>query len=155
MDNSKVHTSNKWMEYLNSLSWRSLFLSPYSPEYAPIVLLFNHLKQKLSYHWKDLVINLNKKEGLRQIKEWLAAIDKSTIISFWIHSMQIVKKTINKEEDISMSLKASIVKIWIKVLLSILKYSKNTKKKYWDNWKARTFIKMETFNWKRFENITR
>ena len=63
MDNCRIHTSKKCMGYLNFLGCKIILLSPYSPEYVPIELLFNLLKQTLSFHWKDLVVNLKKKEG--------------------------------------------------------------------------------------------
>ena len=95
MDNCRIHTSKKTKKLLSSLGWKILFLYPYSPENAPIELLFNFLKQKLAMHWKDLIVNLNKKVRFKQIKEWLATIDRSVVISFWIHSIQNMKETIS------------------------------------------------------------
>ena len=94
MDNCRIHTSTKTKQYLSSLGWRVLILSPYSPEFAPIELLFNHLKQKLAMHWKDLIVDLKKKEGFKQIKEWMAAIKRSNIISFMTLSFKSISDTI-------------------------------------------------------------
>ena len=82
MDNSPIHPSWKWKRFLNSLGWRILFLSPYTSEYAPIKLMFNVLKQNISTHCKDLLINLKRSEGLKQVKDCMVAISKYTIVSF-------------------------------------------------------------------------
>ena len=94
MDNSRIHTSIKCKKFLNLLGWRVMFLSPYSPQFAPIELMFRVLKQRLSIHWKDQIINLKKSDGFKQVKEWMATVDRSLIISFWRHAVRRIKLTI-------------------------------------------------------------
>ena len=88
LDNCPIHKSKKSMDSLGSIGWKTLFLAPYSPEWAPIELLFNTLKKRLIKHSKSQIINLGKEEGFKNIQEWLATFTKKEIQSYW-------KETIN------------------------------------------------------------
>ena len=52
-----------------------LSVSVYSPDFAPIELLFNTLKMKTFYPRKRMNMKLKKDKGLRAIKECLGTID--------------------------------------------------------------------------------
>ena len=95
MDNSPIHTSYKWSKYMNSLNWKIMFLSPYSPEYCPIELLFRTLKRRLSNHCKNQIIRLKKKEGYDNIIECLCTISREEILSFWKQTMRNISKTLD------------------------------------------------------------
>ena len=95
LDNSPIHCSNETMKYLDQIGWTIIFLAPYSPEYAPIELLFHMLKMNLAKHCKGIKVNLSKENGKRAIKEWIALISHSDIISFWIKAMNNVKNSLN------------------------------------------------------------
>ena len=47
LDNAKVHRSREMIEVLDRLNCAHLFLPPYSPDYNPIELYFNHVKTNL------------------------------------------------------------------------------------------------------------
>ena len=55
-DNWQVHKSKAWLKYLNEVWWRILFLSAYSPDFAPIELLFNTLKRKITTQEKGCIV---------------------------------------------------------------------------------------------------
>ena len=80
MDNSKVHKTNKVLDLLDKCGAKIAFIPAYTPSLAPIELIFNVFKRSLNKQWKDRTVILNKLEGLRQIKETLALIDKTMII---------------------------------------------------------------------------
>ena len=52
-----------------------LSVSVYSPDFAPIELLFNTLKMKTFYPRKRMNMKLKKDKGQRAIKECLGTID--------------------------------------------------------------------------------
>ena len=53
LDNSPIHTSKEWMKYMNSWGCMIMLLPPYSPQFAPIELLFRTLKRRLQIHGKN------------------------------------------------------------------------------------------------------
>ena len=68
LDNSPIHCSNETMKYLDQIGWTIIFLAPYSPEYAPIELLFHMLKMNLAKHCKGIKVNLSKENGKKSNK---------------------------------------------------------------------------------------
>lgn len=83
LDNSPVHTSNKSLVWLNNLGCKVIFLSPYSPEFAPIERFFNVLKKRWATHTKGQVIDLKQSKGTQTIKECLSTITPGEVVSFW------------------------------------------------------------------------
>ena len=47
-----------------------------------IEFLFNYLKYKFFSHYRNLVVNLEGKESLKEFNEWIITINKNTIIEF-------------------------------------------------------------------------
>ena len=92
LDNWTIHKSATSLDVLNKLGWRIVFLSPYSPEWAPIELLFNTLKRRLQIHCKNMIVNLSKEEGFRNVKECLATFSKQKIISYWRRSLKSISE---------------------------------------------------------------
>ena len=83
LDNCPVHKCKKSLEALNEFGATILFLPVYTPEFAAIELLFNWLKKLITRQWRFQVINLHSKEGVRNIREAVAAVSKSEIVSYW------------------------------------------------------------------------
>ena len=83
LDNCPIHKSRKSLEELNRRGWKVIILAPYSPEWAPIELMFNTLKRRLQRHTKNVMINLSKEEGFNRIREWLATFSNQEIVSYW------------------------------------------------------------------------
>ena len=44
IDDCPIHKSKEFLNEINKLGWKTMFLSPYSPEYAAIEMMFNLLK---------------------------------------------------------------------------------------------------------------
>ena len=96
LDNSPIHKSKKSLKHLNKFGWDILYLSAYLPDFAPIELLFNSLKRKLSKQEKGNVVKLNSEAGLRSIIECMASISRAEIVSYWISSMKWVSDVLSK-----------------------------------------------------------
>ena len=96
LDNSPIHKSKKSLKHLDEFGWDILFLSAYSPDFAPIELLFNSLKRKLSKQEKGNVVKLNSEARLRSIRECMASISRAEIVSYWISSMKWVSEVLSK-----------------------------------------------------------
>ena len=88
LDNWLIQKSKKWINYFNKLGCYTVFLSPYTPEYAQVELLFNTLKIRLVKQVRNTIIKLNTEEGLRNIKEVLTTFTKEEIVSYWIKSFK-------------------------------------------------------------------
>ena len=58
------------------------------PDFAPIELLFNTLKRRISIQEKGKIVRLNKNEGLRAIKDCLSSINRDEIKFYWIVVMK-------------------------------------------------------------------
>ena len=71
LDNSLIHHSKVWLEYLNKLRWIILFLASYSPEYAPIELLFLLLKRSPIDRSDDDLFKLKTNREVEIIEEWM------------------------------------------------------------------------------------
>ena len=77
--NSRIHKTKGCLDIFEKSGAKVAFIPSYTPSLAPIELIFNVLKRFLSKQWKNRTTILNKPEGLREIKEALAVIDKSII----------------------------------------------------------------------------
>ena len=65
------------------------------PDFAPIELLFNTLKRRISIQEKGKIVRLNKNEGLRAIKDCLSSINRDEIKSYWIVVMKNILQEIS------------------------------------------------------------
>ena len=57
IDKSPIHTSKIWKEFFNSLRIITLFLHPYSLEYALVELLINVIKQRFVINERETLSN--------------------------------------------------------------------------------------------------
>ena len=69
MNNSSIHRSAKVQNNLKERNWYGLFLPPYAPELAPIELLFGILKKQIISRKTNVVINLKKWIGNKNVKK--------------------------------------------------------------------------------------
>ena len=98
LDNWQVHKSKAWLKYLNEFGWRILFLPAYSPDFTPIEMLFNTLKRKIIRKEKGNIVKLKSKEGMRSIKECLAATSKEEIVSYWVSAIKWISRVILEDK---------------------------------------------------------
>ena len=82
IDNCLIHTSRNSMKNLNELKCQIVFLLPYSPQLAPIEMMFHVMKRKICKHYKGEIIRLCSKDGIRNIIEILATFTNEQIVSF-------------------------------------------------------------------------
>ena len=88
LDNCPVHKSKRSLKQLNKYGCRVCFLPAYSPDFAPVKLLFNFLKHKLSVQENGISVKLNSEVGLQSIKEWMATFSRCEIISNWVSALR-------------------------------------------------------------------
>ena len=94
MDNSPIHTSKIWKDFFNSLGWVTLFLPPYSPEYAPVELFFNVIKQRFVFKWKGRFVKLKLKDSIWELKSWIESVKEWEVLSFWTQTTRNILSTI-------------------------------------------------------------
>ena len=91
LDNLKVHRSGATMKFLSKCDTLFSFIPAYTPEIAPIELVFNILKKRLIKQTPVNGLKLYKKEALREIREAFSSIDLAEIQKCFLHSFQIMK----------------------------------------------------------------
>ena len=80
IDNSPVHTSRNSMKNLNELKCQVVFLPPYTPQLAPIEMMFHVMKRKIYKHSEGEEIRLCSKDRMRTIKETLATFTNEKLL---------------------------------------------------------------------------
>ena len=91
LDSLKVHMSGATMKFLSKCDTPFPFVPAYTPEIAPIELVFNILKKRLIKQTPVNGLKLYKKEALRKIIEAFSSIDRAEIQKCFLHSFQIMK----------------------------------------------------------------
>ena len=83
MDNSSIHKSKKTLDFIRKRKAFYSFLPAYSPEVAPIELLFNVIKRRLTKNKRYNIINLSGEDVMNKIREILASVSRAEILRFW------------------------------------------------------------------------
>ena len=99
LDNCPMHKSKRSLKQLNEYGCRVCFLPAYSLDFAPVELLFNSLKRKFSVQEKGISVKLNSEVGLRTIKEWMATLSMSEIISYWISALRRISWSLSNDAN--------------------------------------------------------
>jgi transposase len=79
------------------MGMKVLFIPPYTPEFAPVELVFAKLKMLLRRKVKERALKINKDEGINQITQIMNQIAKPEIIRCWqnliskIHNLILIK----------------------------------------------------------------
>ena len=92
LDNAKIHLSNISVKNLNSMSFHTLFLSPYCPQFAPIESLFKQLKAKFKKMNVRKKINFNKESGYQAIHESFTDLKQNDLKRIWNYVIKNWKK---------------------------------------------------------------
>jgi hypothetical protein len=93
-DNARVHTSKESQRVASWMKLKFQFLSPYSPQFACVELVFGAIKSKLRSHLGFRKLNFGKKEGMLAIAEVMGNIDTKTILRAWKKVITEAKKCI-------------------------------------------------------------
>lgn len=96
IDNAPTHQSTQSKRVMKSLGTNVVFLPPYSPEMAPIELMFRSLKAKIRASKKSYGVNFSKVEGAKLITATLGSLKNSSWEKAWLavvaHLRQIIAK---------------------------------------------------------------
>ena len=95
LDNCEILHAKKWISKINSHEWKCMLLPSYSPEFAPIELLFNTLKRRLLIQTKGQMIILKSEEEARNIKECLTTFTHKELITYWKKCFQKIGQQLN------------------------------------------------------------
>jgi hypothetical protein len=79
LDNARIHLSKETKKVISHNNLKCTFLSPYSPEYAAVELVFGVVKSKLRSRTSISRINFSKESGMLQIAEALSEIQTESI----------------------------------------------------------------------------
>jgi transposase len=82
-DNAKIHQSKVTKAVAMHIKAKFIFLSPYSPQFAPVELMFGIIKSKLRSKISTEEINFGKKEGMEAIVGIMEDILKDSICRIW------------------------------------------------------------------------
>ena len=80
LDNLKVYKSKMTINYLKKTDAMYVFIPAYTPEIAPIELIFGILNRRIIKQTKNRGIKLYSSDGDREIRECFSTINKSEII---------------------------------------------------------------------------
>ena len=75
MDNARIHHDNEFIEFLEGLECRVVFLPPYSPDFNPIETAFSTIKSWIR-HNRDFMED-RKSTRLNSSHEWISRMPSS------------------------------------------------------------------------------
>jgi transposase len=78
-DNARIHISKETRRVAAKIGIRFRFLPPYSPEYAPVELVFGLIKSKFREKSSTKRINFGKAEGMIEIAKIWKEIGRESI----------------------------------------------------------------------------
>ena len=94
LDNCSIHKEKEVKKILNKIDAKILFLSPYSPQFAPIEMYFGLFKKYLKEKFKREHIKLNAKENISAVIQWLKSIKSETIRKLFKNMYSSINKAI-------------------------------------------------------------
>ena len=86
LDNLSIHRAKCTLNLLSKAEASFSFIPAYTPEFAPIKLIFNILKMRLIKQSSSRSLKLNKKDAFRALKEALVSVDRKEIQKCFNHS---------------------------------------------------------------------
>jgi transposase len=96
MDNYIIHKSKILQEKLKESNIKSIFNVPYSPQFNPIELHFNTLKNDIKKS------NITSEKGLNNIlKKHIKSSNKTGFSKYYTHTYEILNNAVNKKKSIS------------------------------------------------------
>ena len=90
LDNAPWHQAKWVLEHLDKEGISYIFIPPYTPELAPVELLFGFLKRRITRNRSE-ALNFRTKRGRRVIADELLAIDWETVKAMWSHLYSKIK----------------------------------------------------------------
>ena len=94
MDNVPYQKSKLVQKVLREWKVNVFYLPPYSPELAPIELLFRSLKAKLKRRKEQMNISFNSQEGIYVVCKALKSIKPKEILGYWPNFYWEIKRSL-------------------------------------------------------------
>ena len=95
LDNASWHKAKWVLEYLDKEGISYIFIPPYTPELAPVELLFGFLKQRIVRNRSE-ALNFRTKEEKKAIANELLAIDpgdsKRDVVSLIFKNQKLIRR---------------------------------------------------------------
>ena len=101
LDNLKVHRLKTTLNFLSQWEASFSFIPAYTPEIAPIELVFNILKKRFVKQNSSSGLKLYKKEAFREIREAFSSIDREEIQTCFVHSFKIINEHLKNGLEIN------------------------------------------------------
>ena len=95
MDNVPYQKSKLVHEKLKDWRLNVLYLPPYTPEFAPIELLFRSIKAKLKMHREKQWLSLKSQNGIELVSAALRKIKQKEIWKYWSALFEQVKNCLH------------------------------------------------------------
>ena len=95
MDNVPYQKTNKVQSVLSGRRVSTIYLPPYSPELAPIELLFRSLKAKLRKWVDQREVSFSSQHGLEIVCQSLKQIRSKEILRYWTHFYKEIKSSLD------------------------------------------------------------
>ena len=94
MDNCPYQKSNLIQSLMRDWEVSWIYLPPFSPELAPIELLFRSFKAKLRAHPCDDKVNISSQKGFEAVYKALKSIRQKEIMNYWAQLFDQIKSFI-------------------------------------------------------------
>ena len=91
LDNWTSHRSKEVKQFLQNCDWNIFYLSPYSPQMAPVELAFNEIKRWIRWKSKKRVFKFNKTDGFNDLAEIILAINQRSVMGYYNKFYQLYK----------------------------------------------------------------
>ena len=94
LDNAPTHKSSLTTEIIGKQGLQVTFLPAYSPEFAPVELIFGSIKSKMRSQDKSSPHNFGKESGIIEIVKSLMSLDEEVWCKTWIKVIIVCKSKI-------------------------------------------------------------
>ena len=78
-DNWSIHRSRNNLRLMETMEHQIVFIPAYSPQFVPIEMWFNYVKQILKNKWRHIVWNLSNMYSHNKVWETLKLLDKRIV----------------------------------------------------------------------------
>ena len=95
-DNAPIHRAKQWLDFMREDDFMHAFLPPYTPEYAPVELVFSQLKSNVKKNKQKHLINFRGDERVKLVANELSKLEREMIIKCWRHSFSRMEQDLNK-----------------------------------------------------------
>ena len=95
-DNAPIHRAKIVFKFMESDDYTHAFLPPYTPEYAPVELIFAQIKAHIKRSYQKSLVDLRGNEGVRLVKDGLSRLSRETIIKCWRHSFERLNQDLSR-----------------------------------------------------------